>query len=58
MFILSYKKVGTVSMNTSEAWQLYRTDKQIHGYSGQTLKAYHVQVTLLIKYFGDISIKK
>ncbi|MGG3798639.1 tyrosine-type recombinase/integrase [Metabacillus fastidiosus] len=44
-------------MNFTEAWKLYRTDKQIQGYSGQTLKAYHVQVTLLIQYFGDISIK-
>ncbi|MGG3926550.1 hypothetical protein ABET51_11185 [Metabacillus fastidiosus] len=45
-------------MNFTEAWQLYRTDKQIQGYSGPTLKACHVQVTLLIQYFGDISITK
>lgn len=57
MVTLSYKRVGAVFMNFSEAWQLYRAEKQIQGYSGQTLKAYHVQVTLLIQHFGDISIK-
>lgn len=40
-------------MLVSEAWNLYKTDKQIQGYSSQTLKVYKVQIYLLIKYFGD-----
>ncbi|UPO90105.1 tyrosine-type recombinase/integrase [Niallia sp. Man26] len=44
-------------MILSEAWQLYNADKQIQGYSSQTLKAYKVQSTLFIKYLGDIPIQ-
>ena len=43
-------------MLLSEAWNLYKADKQIQGYSSQTLKEYKVQMSLLIKYFGDIKI--
>lgn len=43
-------------MLVSEAWQLYKADKQIQGYSSHTLKVYNVQLLLLIKYFGDIQI--
>ncbi|WP_108670396.1 tyrosine-type recombinase/integrase [Peribacillus acanthi] len=43
-------------MIVSEAWSLYKADKQIQGYSTQTLKAYSVQLSLLINYFGDIKI--
>jgi integrase/recombinase XerD len=43
-------------MIVSEAWQLYKADKQIQGYSSQTLKAYSVQLSLLINYFGDVNI--
>lgn len=43
-------------MLVSEAWQLYIADKQIQGYSSQTLKMYNVQLLLLIKYFGEIQI--
>ncbi|MCS0791757.1 tyrosine-type recombinase/integrase [Cytobacillus firmus] len=43
-------------MLVSEAWNLYKADKQIQGYSSQTLKVYKVQMSLLIKYFGDIKI--
>lgn len=42
--------------HVSEAWNLYKADKQIQGYSYQTLKVYKVQISLLIKYFGDIKI--
>lgn len=44
-------------MNLSEAWQLYKADKQIQGYSSQTLKAYKVQSTLFINYVGDVPIE-
>ncbi|WP_108670426.1 tyrosine-type recombinase/integrase [Peribacillus acanthi] len=43
-------------MIVSEAWQLYKADKQIQGYSSQTLKAYSVQLSLLINFFGDVNI--
>jgi integrase/recombinase XerD len=43
-------------MHVSEAWQLYKSDKQIQGYSSQTIKVYNVQLSLLIQYFGDIKI--
>ncbi|MCX2839996.1 tyrosine-type recombinase/integrase [Salinimicrobium sp. MT39] len=43
-------------MLISEAWNLYKADKQIQGYSSQTLKVYKVQMSLLIKYLGDIKI--
>ena len=44
-------------MILSEAWQLYKADKQIQGYSSQTLKAYKVQSTLFINYVGDVPIE-
>ncbi len=43
-------------MLVSEAWNLYKADKQIQGYSTQTLKVYSVQLSLLIRYLGDIQI--
>lgn len=46
-----------MDMNLSEAWQLYKADKQIQGYSSQTLKAYKVQSTLFINYVGDVPIE-
>jgi len=45
-------------MNLSEAWQLYKADKLIQGYSSQTLKAYKVQSTLFISYIGDVPIEE
>jgi len=43
-------------MILSEAWNLYKADKQIQGYSSQTLKAYNVQLNLLIRYLGDLPL--
>ena len=43
-------------MILSEAWDLYKADKQIQGYSSQTLKAYNVQLNLLIRNLGDRSL--
>jgi integrase/recombinase XerD len=40
----------------SEAWKLYKADKHIQGYSSQTIKVYSVQLSLLIRYSGDIDI--
>lgn len=44
-------------MILSEAWHLYKADKQIQGYSSQTLKAYKVQSILLINNLGDILLE-
>lgn len=43
-------------MILSEAWNLYKADKQIQGYSPHTLKAYNVQLNLLIRHFDDVSL--
>ena len=43
-------------MLLSQAWETYESDKRIEGFSPQTLKAYQLQVTLLIRYFGDVEI--
>jgi hypothetical protein len=40
----------------SEAWNFYKADKRIEGFSPQTLTAYEVQANLLIKHFGDTSL--
>jgi integrase/recombinase XerD len=40
----------------SKAWETYESDKRIEGFSPQTLIAYHLQVNLLIRYFGDVEI--
>jgi len=42
----------------SEAWELYYADKTIERFSPATLKGYKIQMTLLIRYFGDIDIEK
>jgi integrase/recombinase XerD len=39
-----------------EAWELYRADKQIEGYSPNTLKGYCIQHNLLVRHFGDIKL--
>ena len=43
-------------MLLSQAWEKYESDKRIEGFSPQTLKAYQLQVTLLIRHFGDVEI--
>lgn len=45
-------------MILSEAWQLYKADKQIQGYSSQTLKAYKIQSALFIKHLGNVEIEE
>ncbi|WP_289316824.1 hypothetical protein [Peribacillus sp. NJ4] len=42
----------------TDVWGLYKADKQIQGYSQQTLKAYYVQFNLLVNSFGNISIQE
>ena len=43
-------------MLLSQTWEKYESDKRIEGFSPQTLKAYHLQVTLLLRHFGDVEI--
>ncbi|MFJ8243881.1 tyrosine-type recombinase/integrase [Peribacillus asahii] len=43
-------------MLLSKAWETYESDKRIEGFSQQTLKAYQLQVNLLIRHFGDVEI--
>ncbi|MFJ5718336.1 tyrosine-type recombinase/integrase [Neobacillus sp. NPDC093127] len=43
-------------MLLSKAWETYESDKRIEGFSPQTLKAYKLQSTLLIRYFKDINV--
>lgn len=43
-------------MQLSEAWKFYTIDKQIEGFSPQTLKGYQTQANILIKYLGDIDL--
>ncbi|MFJ5713104.1 tyrosine-type recombinase/integrase [Neobacillus sp. NPDC093127] len=44
-------------MKLSESWEHYLPDKQIAGYSPNTLKQYKLQVNLMIRYMGDIKIE-
>ncbi len=44
-------------MLLSEVWALYKSDKQLEGYSPYTLKSYELQYNLFFKYQGDIKIK-
>jgi integrase/recombinase XerD len=40
----------------STAWETYESDKRIEGFSPQTLKAYKLQATLLIRYFKEVRL--
>lgn len=44
-------------MKLSEAWKMYKGEKRIIGFSPQTLKAYGLQLSLLIQFLSDISIE-
>jgi integrase/recombinase XerD len=41
----------------SKAWETYKSDKRIEGFSPQTLKAYRLQSILLIRYFDHVKIE-
>jgi integrase/recombinase XerD len=43
-------------MLLTEAWRLYATDKQIEGFSPNTLRGYKIQFNLLLRHFGDIDL--
>jgi len=42
----------------SELWRLYEVDKRIQGFSPETLKAYALQLKMLISGLGDLEISE
>lgn len=44
-------------MNLSELWSLYNADKRIQGFSPHTLKAYSLQLNVLIREIGDLELE-
>ncbi|ULL14763.1 integrase [Paenibacillus sp. H1-7] len=45
-------------MILSELWRLYETDKRIQGFSQSILKAYALQLKMLIRELGDLDISE
>ncbi|KEQ27862.1 site-specific integrase [Paenibacillus tyrfis] len=45
-------------MKLNELWMLYETDKRILGFSPLTLKAYSLQLKMLIRKIGDLDIEE
>lgn len=45
-------------MLLSEAWEAYKMDKQLEGYSPRTIKNNALQIRLLIEDIGDVSINE
>ncbi|KQX68933.1 tyrosine-type recombinase/integrase [Paenibacillus sp. Root444D2] len=43
-------------MNISQLWKVYEDDKRIQGFSINTLKAYALQLRMLVNELGDIHI--
>ncbi|WP_338113186.1 site-specific integrase [Paenibacillus artemisiicola] len=43
-------------MNLSELWHHYESDKRIQGFSANTLKAYSLQLKMLVTELGDLEI--
>ncbi|MBT2215823.1 tyrosine-type recombinase/integrase [Virgibacillus dakarensis] len=44
-------------MLLSEVWNLYKSDKQLEGYSPVTIKGYELQSNLFIRHQGDTAIE-
>ncbi|WP_235548958.1 site-specific integrase [Paenibacillus sp. Soil522] len=45
-------------MKLNDLWALYEADKRILGFSPHTLKAYSLQLRILIREIGDIEIEE
>lgn len=45
-------------MLLSEVWNIYKSDKQLEGYSPVTLKGYELQHNLFLRHQGDIDINE
>jgi integrase/recombinase XerD len=48
--------MGGFIMNLRELWRLYEADKRIQGFSPLTLKAYTLQLRMLVGERGDLNI--
>jgi hypothetical protein len=44
-------------MKMNELWTMYETDKRILGFSSHTLKAYYLQLKMLIREIGNLEIE-
>lgn len=45
--------MGEIKLLLSREWEMYEADKRIEGFSPQTLKAYKLQSTLLLRFCKD-----
>jgi site-specific recombinase XerD len=45
-------------LNLSELWKLYQADKRIQGFSPFTLKAYSLQLNVLIREIGVLELEE
>lgn len=45
-------------MNLGELWKLYKADKRIQRFSPHTLKAYSLQLNVLIREIGDVELEE
>jgi site-specific recombinase XerD len=44
-------------MKLTDLWMLYETDKRILGFSSYTLKAYSLQMNVLIREIGNLDLE-
>jgi site-specific recombinase XerD len=49
--------LGGFAMKLDELWRLYEADKRILGFSPHTLKAYSLQLKMLIREMGNLEIE-
>jgi site-specific recombinase XerD len=45
-------------MNLKDLWKMYEADKRILGFSQHTLKAYNLQLKILLREIGDLEIEE
>jgi hypothetical protein len=50
--------MGGFIMILTELWKLYVADKRIQGFSPKTLKAYALQLKMLVSELGEIDISE
>lgn len=45
-------------MTLKDLWMLYEADKRILGFSTHTMKAYSLQLKMLVRELGDLEIEE
>jgi site-specific recombinase XerD len=45
-------------MKLSELWKAYEAEKRILGFSPHTLKAYNLQLKMLVREMGDLEVEE